>query len=327
MLNQDSIINAIPSSRSCLPTVSVVVPAYNAAAYIGDALSSVLAQTRLPEEIVVVDDGSKDGTVAAVEEPTKKAAAGHLIHLVRQPNAGVMAARNRGIAEAKGEWIALLDADDIWFPDKLAHQVRHLDSAPADVLLCCAAVAFRVNPPAATTKTRVDEARKISAAALLQRNWVVTSSVLVSKVALSRIGGFSPRYNHAEDWAVWLRLAATGTTICFTPTPLIGYRLTPGALGTRNPAYLRAVECQIIEEFVREYSELGIARQEVREALAGACYRNAISFTENCSHYRALEELFRSGRIWPRRLPEYAARRLPRLRLAISACRGMLGRS
>ena len=97
--------------------VSVVIPAWNAAATIGATLASVLAQTRPADEIVVVDDGSSDGTAAIVEALASRHAA---LRLVRQENAGPMRARNRGVAETTGDYVAPIDADDLWANDYLA---------------------------------------------------------------------------------------------------------------------------------------------------------------------------------------------------------------
>ena len=95
------------------PRVSVVIPAYNAAAYLRRALHSVLAQTVPAHEIIVVDDGSEDGTADYVERTFP------MVRVLRQPNGGPGAARNRGVREASGDWIGLWDADDMWLPEKL----------------------------------------------------------------------------------------------------------------------------------------------------------------------------------------------------------------
>ena len=104
--------------------VSVIIPAFNAAEYIRQTLHSVLAQTYQSLEVIVVDDGSEDDTDAIVEEFVKKDAR---VQLVKQCNAGVGAARNTGIRMARGEYIAPLDADDIWFPEKLEKQVACME--------------------------------------------------------------------------------------------------------------------------------------------------------------------------------------------------------
>src|SRR5262245_17150631 len=100
-----------------MPHVSVIIPAYNAAAFIAGAVQSVLDQTFQDFEIIVVDDGSKDGTVAALEP------FGSHIRVHRQQNAGVARARNTGAALATGSWVAFLDADDLWIPQKLERQL------------------------------------------------------------------------------------------------------------------------------------------------------------------------------------------------------------
>jgi len=101
-------------------TVSVVIPAYNVEDYIGRSIDSVLAQTCLPDEVIVVDDGSTDNTAGIVKKY------GQQVHYIYQPNAGLSAARNTGIKTANSEWIAFLDADDEWLPEKLQLQLELL---------------------------------------------------------------------------------------------------------------------------------------------------------------------------------------------------------
>ena len=112
-----------------MPTVSVIIPTYNRRTYVQEAIDSVLAQTYPDYEIIVIDDGSTDGT-----DQVLHARYGDRIRYVWQENQGESAARNRGIALARGEYIALLDSDDLWLPDKLAKQIPFLDSHPGAVL-------------------------------------------------------------------------------------------------------------------------------------------------------------------------------------------------
>src|SRR5262249_17267514 len=104
--------------------VSCIVPVFNGERYLGETLDSILAQTYRPREIIVVDDGSTDGTAAVV------AAYGKRVTSVWQANAGEMAARNRGLTRARGEFIAFLDADDLWHPEKLARQIARFQERP-----------------------------------------------------------------------------------------------------------------------------------------------------------------------------------------------------
>jgi glycosyltransferase involved in cell wall biosynthesis len=106
------------------PRISVIVPAYNSERYLGEALQSVLSQTRRPFEVIVVDDGSSDGT------PSVASSFGDDVHYVRQPNGGIGAARNHGVDLAAGDYIAFLDADDVWEPDKLERQLAALEEEP-----------------------------------------------------------------------------------------------------------------------------------------------------------------------------------------------------
>lgn len=112
------------------PSISVVIPAYNAAATLSRALKSVLAQTWQAHEIIVVDDGSADAT-AEVARRAQALAGGERVRYLRQDNAGPSAARNRGVAEAGGDWIAFLDADDWYYPERLALHARMIAEDPA----------------------------------------------------------------------------------------------------------------------------------------------------------------------------------------------------
>jgi len=124
-----------------MPRISVIIPTYNSAHYICEAIDSVLSQTYKDYEIIVVDDGSKDNTKEVLKEYSEK------IVYVYQDNAGVNAARTRGLKEAKGEYIALIDADDKWLPDKLREQVEFMDGSPEINLVFSDFYNFNENGP------------------------------------------------------------------------------------------------------------------------------------------------------------------------------------
>src|SRR5579862_9388898 len=146
-----------------LDTVSVIIPAYNAAAYVGRAIESALAQTHSPLEILVIDDGSKDHTAAVVSayEPA--------VRLVRKPNGGPATARNLGAKLAEGRWLGLLDADDWWQPGKLSQQLE-LATSPDIGLIHCLPDHRSDQVPA-----------RLSFDDLWKKNWIVNSSVLVRR--------------------------------------------------------------------------------------------------------------------------------------------------
>jgi len=164
------------------PTVSVVIPAYNAERYIGETLESVLAQTYRDFEVVVVDDGSTDGTREIVR------GYGEPVRLVEQPNSGPAAARNRGVREARGEFIAFIDADDLWLPEKLALQVPLFDDEEVGLVSCRVQLVDGSGRPHPTY-----EREKVSGWAfekLLEGNFIGTSTVVARREALEGAGLF-----------------------------------------------------------------------------------------------------------------------------------------
>ena len=111
----------VPPRSRIVPTTLIVIPTYNRLRFLTEALASVFGQSRRPDEIIVVDDGSNDGTAEAMARLTDQG-----VRYVRQQNAGPSAARNRGMREATSEWIAFLDSDDLWLPHRLARQCEFL---------------------------------------------------------------------------------------------------------------------------------------------------------------------------------------------------------
>ena len=201
------------------PTVSVVVPAYNRELTLPRTLDSVLAQTYADFEVLVVDDGSADGTAAVAE-----AYAGRdgRVRLLRQPrNAGVSAARNRGLREARGEFVAFLDSDDEWLPEMLARQVGRFREVPDDVGLVYCGVETVVEGGAGWTfrpRHRGDVYGR-----LLLKNVVHTgSAVMVRRRVVESAGLFDEGIPAIEDYEYWLRVARHHP-FDFVEDPLVRY--------------------------------------------------------------------------------------------------------
>ena len=184
------------------PTISVVIPLYNKQLEIGAAVRSALAQTRPPQEIIVVDDGSTDGGAEIV-----RAIGSPLVRLVRQSNAGVCAARNRGIAESTGEYIALLDADDAWEPGFLAEIAAMIREFPGCGLYCTAfsIISHDGTYPAPTPSERGVVANFFRESA--HRYIAIPSASCIPRRVFDTVGLFPEGMKIAEDLYMWIRIA------------------------------------------------------------------------------------------------------------------------
>jgi glycosyltransferase involved in cell wall biosynthesis len=191
--------------------VSVVIPARNAGQFIGEALESVIRQQGpFSLEVIVVDDGSSDDTAASVE-------AFDGVRLVRQANAGPSAARNRGIAAARGDYIAFLDADDLWPPGKLAIQLELFRAHPQLGMVIGDCRIFDQRGPRSRTQFE-QEGRDAeffggepliedAYAKLFQGNYVPTGTVVVRRKCIEEAGLFDESRRYVEDWDLWVRIA------------------------------------------------------------------------------------------------------------------------
>lgn len=166
-------------------TVSVVIPAYNAEKCLGETLASVLAQTRPADEILVIDDGSQDDT----EKIAKSF--GSSIRYIRQANQGIAGARNTGIREARSEWIALLDHDDLMLPDKLQKQMSIIESHPELSVVYSSFDAFY--PDGSTKHVAAFPADKLWPA-IRYRTPILPSAAIIRRSALEEVGGFRNVY-------------------------------------------------------------------------------------------------------------------------------------
>ena len=219
---------------SCPSLVTVVIPAFNAAKYIGEAIQSVLDQTHTNLQILVIDDGSTDNTDEVA------AGFGADVEYVHRENAGACAARNHGIRLAKGTYVAFLDADDAWLPDKLARQVDVLETHPD--FGAVHGDSTRMNekgeplpgdPPGEKQSRDGDVFMEFFEANL---SVILTSTVMVRRSCIDEIGVFDGGGEVVDDHDFFLRLAAH-YPIGYIREPLLRYRVLPGSLSR-----LRAVQ-------------------------------------------------------------------------------------
>jgi glycosyltransferase involved in cell wall biosynthesis len=242
--------------------ISAVVPAYNAAKTVQATLDSLLQQSLPPAEVIVVDDGSKDATRAALEPYRDR------VRLVFQDNSGVSAARNRGVAEASGDWIAFCDTDDIWHRDKLrivsAVLAARRDTdllfhdfwtMTADRVLEARAThskqtmfplfrEFDITIPRILTDHRRVEVAGVDLSPfetwygqafrwLMLGNFIMPSTLVMRKSVFVAGGGFDPQFRYAEDTEFFLRFSKT-VPFLWIDAPLTGYRREAGTLLTGN---------------------------------------------------------------------------------------------
>ncbi len=187
-----------------LGLISVVIPTFNRARRIVRAISSAANQTYPHLEIIVIDDGSSDGTAELVRD-LRCSRPLRLIETV--VNEGAPAARNRGIAASAGQWVAFLDSDDVWHPRKLERQAEVLLQCGPDFGACYTGLAAYDDAGALCGVSRATESGDL-AAALMTHNLVgSTSSVLVRRDLLMAVGGFVPTLRSCQDWDLWVRLA------------------------------------------------------------------------------------------------------------------------
>ncbi|MBA3345742.1 MAG: glycosyltransferase [Gemmatimonadales bacterium] len=215
------------SSHALTPgLVTVVMAAYNVGPFVTDAIRSVLSQTYVAFELLVIDDGSTDDTgdrVAGIRDPR--------LRLIQQANAGLSAARNTGIAHGTGELIAFIDGDDVWLPDKLARQVAYLRAHPeADLTFAWSRIVDEGGRDTGRTSARVSGV--VSFERLFALNVVGNgSAVVLRRDVLDRAGTFDEQLRAEEDHDVWLRVSLLRPdNVHCVPEVLSLYRMRVGQM-------------------------------------------------------------------------------------------------
>jgi GT2 family glycosyltransferase len=258
-----------------------------------EAVGSALTQSRPPLEVIVLDDGSTDGTSDALEARFGAGGGGAEVQLVRGAWGSAGAARNAGWQQARAPWVAFLDADDVWFGEKLASAEALIGRNPGAGWFFSDG-AFRTLDGELRTSWFADWARVPDpyfghpTAALLEVNFILTSSVMVRRELLAATGGFDPGMSHAEDVDLWIRLARRAPAVA-TARSLVRYQHRPGGLTRQVMArlegnarlYERLARDADLEQALRDaarrragLSRLKLARAALRDGDAAAARRH-----------------------------------------------------
>ena len=253
-------------SAAAVPSVSVVIPCYNAAAFLPETLASVRRQSRPPLEVIVVDDGSTD-TSAEIA-----AAFGPPVRVIRQENQGESVARNRGIEQARGDWIAFLDADDVWTPDRLARHAAVIADLPEDVV-CCFNGAYRFDesgrrpePPGNDSLMRswvrtegIDPRSPVN---MICNGGVLPSCALVRRSALDGVR-FAVDVRVNEDLLFFVALRRRGRFYRINE-PLTGWRCRPGQQSRASDYEYEAVRTRL--KWLGEQDDLADDQRQAAQA-------------------------------------------------------------
>ncbi len=238
-----------PQNMKDEPTVSVIIPAYNTASYIGEALESVFHQDFTDYETIVVNDGSPDTQeLERSLEPFME----RIIYL-KQENRGPGGARNTGILKARGEYVAFLDGDDLWLPTYLSRQIELLSKDPSPDMVYADALLTGDSPLAGRTFMQICPSRGAATFESLL-SWdctVITSCVVARREALIDAGLFDARFYYCEDFDLWLRLAHSGGRIAYQPEVLAHHRLHGASLCANESRQLEG-EIGVYEKWLRE---------------------------------------------------------------------------
>lgn len=213
------------------PLVSIIIPAYNCADYLAKTVESVQNQQYLFWELIIVDDGSTDKTVEVIE---KLIESDSRIRLLKQPNGRQGKARNNGIRHAKGEWIAFLDSDDIWFPEKLKYQMEETLKENADLSFTDGYICLSNQMDSREHRFGVQKRSYKGEEAVQEfhlQNKIPTSSVLVKKQVLTDFGMFPEELEiqNCEDYLLWTLLIEKGCTFLSIQEALFLYRVHPNS--------------------------------------------------------------------------------------------------
>jgi len=266
--------------------VSVIIPTYNRAAYLQKALQSVKEQTYHTLEIIVIDDGSTDDTRKMLENYQGP------LHYFYQENRGISAARNAGIKKAHGEYIAFLDSDDYWLPEKTAQQLALFSRHPEYGLVASQCASIRIDG-SYREKNRPGKSGWVLKD-LFKANFIRTSAAMVKKECLKNIGLFDEALKECEEYDFWLRIAAR-YPVGFINKPLAVYVDNQQGVSTDSLTG-RLYRLQVLE---KKYLQEKIPAQLYTRRIADTCHYIGRHYIRKRDRQRGLQYLSRAQKLRP----------------------------
>jgi glycosyltransferase involved in cell wall biosynthesis len=304
---------AIVPQRSIL--VSVIIPAYNAAAHVVRALNSVLLQTHRDFEIILINDGSPD--TDSLERAIAPYAASIRYH--KQQNRGPSGARNVGVLAAHGKYVAFLDSDDAWFSEHLAQQIAMLQADPSLDLVYSDSILMEGDKLVGHAFGSEPQSPPVTFEALLtEACTIATSSAVASRQALMDAGLFDERFRRCEDFDLWLRMSARGCRMDYWPQPSLYHYRTPNSLA--SDAYLlKRARIEVYEKALSAIPLTASQSKLVRGLIAkteAKCHKDMAKKFLGCGDYAtALKEARRANDCeahWKIELAVIGLRTMPR---------------
>ena len=274
-------------------SVSVIIPAYNAGLHIARAIESVLAQTREADEIVVVDDGSTDNTAAEVSR------LGDRVRYIHQENAGVSAARNAGVRAARGNWIAFLDADDEWLPNKLQLQLEALEREPELVWISGNFIHCLCNENRSGPDQQPERIERLLNErdcfedyfdSMLKNVVTWTGTMVIKREVLRQLGMFRLELHHGEeDVDLWWRIACHWPRVGYVAKPVSVYHMDVGGSLSQG-----GVPCDVYAQLVKDHLEYAATHGNIDKSRAFArilvkgCVRGALFEADQADNVREI---------------------------------------
>lgn len=309
-----------PTAAASTPAVSVVVPTFNARAFLEETLDAALGQTGVALEVIVVDDGSTDDTATLVRARYPQ------VTLIVQDNAGVSVARNRGLARARGRFVCFLDQDDVWLPSTLARLADCLDEHPELAAVACPYRFWHPQPSGTYLLPAIDPApdgprfvpgfERWTYHHFLSDCWALTSATMLRTEVVRRLGGFDTALSYSEDWDLWLRISREAGFAQLSWPPVL-YR-QHGEQGSRA---VRAIDYRsaLLQRAALRYGLTGpdgtaIGRRQFRHRIAAFRAEFGYHHAQHGDRLRAVQALMHAWVLHPQ-----CARRL------LLACATALG--